>query len=313
MRTFHLSSESPIVSEDLSASSLAVGFFDGIHKGHQQVIRTAVQQADKLGIDTAVMTFTPHPSVVLNKSVQHARYITPLPEKERILEDMGVDKLFVVHFDLALASLSPAEFAEKFFVDLNIHHVVAGFDFSFGYKGKGSMKELPSYAKGRFTTTTVAKVSQGDEKVSSTRIRGLLNQGDMAEIKTLLNRPYSIQGEVVESRTSRKAPGPPMIPIHMNEAYYLPTSGIYAVEVEFKGEIHKGMAVYSMSLLRSEQNEEGSLEVRTFDSEQDLYGEKVRIYFHEFIRPVIEYQNREQLMEQLQSDERECRRILTVL
>ncbi|MYL37687.1 adenylyltransferase/cytidyltransferase family protein [Halobacillus litoralis] len=228
METFYLTYQSadfPVPDPNV----MAVGFFDGVHKGHQKVIETAVNEAERTGVSSSVMTFDPHPSVVLGKGRPHVSYITPVQEKERILSGMGVDYLFVVTFDKELAALSPQDFVEHFFVSLRVTHVAAGFDFTFGHKGKGTMKDLPHYAKGRFTQTTVAKVEKDTEKVSSTRIRKLLETGNITAVNHLLGRPFSVEGEVDGPDSSRK------IRFFPSDEYLFPPAGVYYSKIFIQG------------------------------------------------------------------------------
>src|SRR5699024_10581079 len=115
---------------------------DGIHKGHQKVIKTAVDRAKANHMTSAVMTFHPHPSVVLREDVHHVKYITPPVEKENILQEMGVDRLYIIKFNKELSLLSPQTFVDHFITGLNVKHLVAGFDFSYGHKGQGNMHTI---------------------------------------------------------------------------------------------------------------------------------------------------------------------------
>ncbi|MFC7061164.1 bifunctional riboflavin kinase/FAD synthetase [Halobacillus seohaensis] len=313
MRTIHLSEGDSTQIESLSPSVLAVGFFDGIHKGHQRVISTAIKKAQELDVESAVMTFDPHPSVVLNNSIQHARYITPLPEKKQILKRMGVHTLYVVHFDQALASLSPENFVEKFFIDLKVLHVVAGFDFSFGFKGKGSMELLPIYAEGRFTTTTIPQVTQEENKVSSTRIRRLLDQGDVSGVENLLSRPFSLNGKVVSGEQRGRTIGYPTANILLNGAYYTPADGVYAVKVECNNELLEGMANFGVKPTFDENSQQSNLEVHIFDFDHDLYDEMITVYFYQLIRHEIKFDGAEQLKVQLHQDEKRSREVLATI
>src|SRR5688500_20109157 len=114
---------------------MALGFFDGIHKGHQIVIQTAKQKADEMNLKSAVMTFDPHPSAVLGRKTENIRYITPLEDKVDIIESMEIDYLFIVHFSKEFASVLPERFVDEYIAGLNVRHVVAGFDYSYGRYG----------------------------------------------------------------------------------------------------------------------------------------------------------------------------------
>src|SRR5690554_4288226 len=129
-------------------------------------------------MESAVITFHPHPSVILNKEIQHVKYITPLREKQEILQQLNVDRLYIIKFNKKLSLLSPQDFIDHFIKGLHIKRLIAGFDYTFGHKGQGNMNEISTYAAGSFDATVIEKVSQSDEKISSTKIRSFLNQGD---------------------------------------------------------------------------------------------------------------------------------------
>ncbi|GGF10671.1 riboflavin biosynthesis protein [Halobacillus andaensis] len=312
MKIIHLSEKDISQSKQVSPCTLAVGFFDGIHRGHQRVILTAKRKAVELGIQSAVMTFDPHPSVVLNHSVKHAKYITPLAEKERILNNAGIDTLFVVHFDKSLASLSPEQFVEKFFVSQNVQHVVAGFDFTFGFKGKGTMKLLPEYARARFTTTTIEQVSEDGEKVSSTRIRDLLAEGDIALVNRLLDRPYRITGEVVTGDRRGRTIGYPTANLSLNSEYYMPKAGVYAVKVIIANQEYKGMANLGFKPTFNDGKVK-NLEIHIFDFNQDVYGQEIAVDFYRHIRSEEKFNGVDELISQLKNDEVKSREILASL
>ncbi|MFD2925568.1 bifunctional riboflavin kinase/FAD synthetase [Halobacillus naozhouensis] len=308
MKTIELSESLPKHDLHLEPSSVAVGFFDGVHKGHQEVIRTAQDRARKLGIQTAVMTFDPHPSVVLNKKVQHARYITPLSEKEDILDGMGIDYLFVVRFDQSLAALPPDQFVDEYFVGLNIKHVVAGFDFSYGHKGKGSMETLPQHAKGRLTYTVVDRIDQDHTKVSSTRIRELLKEGNVSAVNELLGREFNVEGTVVPGDRRGRTIGYPTANITDMEEQYVPKTGVYAVTVGYQGERYYGMANLGVKPTFQPEGSNPALEVHVFDFDDDLYGTRIKVFFHQFIRDEQKFDGVEEVTAQLHTDEKEIRR-----
>src|SRR5699024_2847428 len=126
--------------EELPETVSAIGFFDGIHKGHQKVIKTAVKKAKENNMESAVITFHPHPTVVLKKNIGDVKYITPLEEKQEIIKSLNVDRLYIITFNKELSKLSPKEFVKHFLLNLHIKHVVAGFDYSYGFKGEGTME-----------------------------------------------------------------------------------------------------------------------------------------------------------------------------
>jgi riboflavin kinase/FMN adenylyltransferase len=183
-----------IERNDFPSLTLALGYFDGVHIGHQKVILEAKKQAVEKGYCSAVMTFDPHPSVVLGKGQKHVQYITPLKEKIQIIEGLGIDYLFIVHFTTEFANLLPQEFIDQYVIDLNVQHVVAGFDFTYGRMGKGTMETLPFHSRDKFSYSVIPKLVYDNEKVSSSRIRHLLVEGKTNELPTLLGRFYTTSG-----------------------------------------------------------------------------------------------------------------------
>ncbi|MYL42207.1 bifunctional riboflavin kinase/FAD synthetase [Virgibacillus salexigens] len=303
MRTFELKYPHSLALADLPETVTAIGFFDGIHKGHQHVIRTAVSKAKEKGMESAVITFYPHPTVVLKKDVQHVRYITPLREKKEILKRLGVDRLYIINFNHDLAALSPQDFVDHFIKGLHIKHVVAGFDFSYGHKGKGNMDTIAEHAANAFTTTTISKVELDDKKVSSTRIRELLSIGNVEKANELLGRPLTVDGIVVKGEQRGKEMGYPTANIDTNTEALLPKPGIYAVKVIYKNEKYEGMASLGFNPTFDTGLTEPVLEVNIFDYNNDLYGDELFVEFHKFIRDEEKFASIEQLITELDQDE----------
>ncbi|MFD2628429.1 riboflavin biosynthesis protein RibF [Oceanobacillus kapialis] len=308
MRTFELTYPHSMVLNELPETVSAIGFFDGIHKGHQKVIQTAVNEAKDRGMESAVITFHPHPSVVLKKDVQHVKYITPIREKQEILQKLDVDRLYIIQFNKELAALSPQAFVDHFLKGLHIKHVIAGFDFSYGHKGKGNMQTIEEHANGVFSTTQVDKVVLDGEKISSTKIRSLLKEGRLEEVTNLLGRPLSVSGTVVKGDQRGRTIGYPTANISVNEEVLLPKVGVYAVKVLYKHEVYEGMASLGFKPTFTDQLEEPVLEVNIFDYNNDLYGEELRVEWHSFIREEKKFTGVEALVNEIAADENKVRR-----
>ena len=170
MQTIRLTYPHHLKTEDLPETIAAIGFFDGIHRGHKEVITNAVNKAKAQQMESAVISFHPHPSVVLNNPDKPVQYITTIEEKEVLLEEIGVDRLYLITFNKELSSLSPEAFINHFIIGLHIKHLVAGFDFSFGHKGAGNMQNIQTFTKKNFSVTSIDPVKNENKKVSSTRI-----------------------------------------------------------------------------------------------------------------------------------------------
>lgn len=296
--------------KDFPEMVMALGYFDGVHVGHQQVIEEALKSARKKGMKSAVMTFDPHPSVVLGKKVQHIEYITPLEKKVRVIEEMGVDYLFIVHFTTDFSSLLPQEFIDQYIIDLNVKHVVAGFDYTYGKMGKGTMETIQFHSRNRFTFTVVSKLATStEEKVSSTLIRSLLREGKVEEIPSLLGRYYTTEGIVVHGERRGRTIGFPTANIEMDDEYILPPTGVYAVKTEIGDTIYNGVCnVGYKPTFHNEKSDKPSVEVHLFHFSGEVYGEPVRVEWHLRIRNERKFDGIEQLVAQIAKDKQEAER-----
>lgn len=289
---------------DFPPMAMALGYFDGVHRGHQQVILEAKKKADEFGLKSAVMTFDPHPSVVLKKSDSHIHYITPLSEKIQIIAELDIDYLFIVHFTEEFANLLPQEFVDQYIIGLNVQHVVAGFDYTYGSMGKGTMETLPFHSRAKFTFTTVPKYMSKDEKVSSTWIRQMLKEGQTKQLAKLLGRYYKTAGVVVHGEKRGRTIGFPTANVEIEEDYIVPPSGVYAVRLKTNlGEWHKGVCnVGYKPTFHKEAAEKPSVEVHLFDFHGDLYGQKVQVEWHEYLRKEQKFSGITELISQIEKD-----------
>lgn len=307
MNVIQLTYPHSLQKEALKETVAAIGFFDGIHKGHQKVITTAIERANKEGKQSAVISFHPHPSVVLKKSTEDVRYITTIEEKAEILKQMGVDQFYIITFNKELSQLTPQQFIDHFIVGLNITHLVAGFDYTFGHKGAGNMENIGTMSNNHFTTTVIKKIENSNEKVSSTRIRKLLDEGLVHEIYSLLGRYYETTGVVIhgDNRGGSQL-GFPTANIDVSKDKHLPKKGVYAVKVKLQNEVFNGMA--NLGLVPTFENRtEPKLEVNIFDFNRDIYGETLTVQFHKFVREEKKFSGLEEIVQQLKNDEQTIR------
>ncbi|TMN23616.1 bifunctional riboflavin kinase/FAD synthetase [Lentibacillus cibarius] len=305
MQTIKLTYPHTLPSDELPETVAAIGFFDGVHKGHQQVIQAAIAEAKARQMQSAVITFHPHPSVVLRKDVQHVKYITPLQEKQEILQRLGVDRLYVITFDKTLSSLEPQTFIDEFIIAMNIKHLVSGFDFSYGYKGRGNVHTIQNHSRGLFTFTAIDEVKMDNEKISSTRIRELLKNGQVDKANTLLGRPLTVRGIVKEGDKRGRTIGYPTANLDVSTDALLPRVGVYAVKVLYKNEVYKAMASLGYNPTFTADRKEPIIEVNIFDFNNDLYGESLILEWHKFIRDEEKFNSADELVKKIEDDE--CR------
>lgn len=294
-------------AEQSSAYSLAVGFFDGVHRGHQAVINTAIEKAQQHNMKSAVMTFDPHPSIVLGGRNEKVFYITPLKQKLDTLESLNVDTVFVVNFTSDFAKLSPKDFIQHFIRDLNVKHVTAGFDFSFGAMGKGNMDIMTQLANGDYTVTVVDKQSDEDEKISSTRIRTSLQEGDMEQVRTLLGRAFEVPGIVVHGDKRGRTLGFPTANVQAMEGCFIPATGVYAVKILVQDEWHDGVCnVGYKPTFNNPDHKRLSIEVHILSFDKNIYGEEVVVGWYKRIRSERKFNGIDELIKQIELDKQQA-------
>jgi riboflavin kinase/FMN adenylyltransferase len=293
----------PLQEEAFAPCSLAIGYFDGIHRGHRRVIQKAADVAKNMGLKTAVMTFNPHPREVLGQS-GYINYLTPIKEKLRSFAKLGIDIAYVVHFDIAFSSIYPEDFIDEFLIPLQAKHVVVGFDYTFGYKGHGTALTLKEHSGGRYGVDVVSPITRFGEKVSSTVIREYLYEGKIEEANEFLGRSYNINGCVVHGEKRGRQIGFPTANLKPNERYLIPRTGVYAVRVHVEKNIYHGVMNIGIKPTFEQEKKEKSLEVYIFDFNDNIYDKEIRVEFLFFIREEQKFAGVEQLVKQIQNDVR---------
>lgn len=307
MGIYHLSHPHHLKQEEAPACVMALGFFDGIHLGHQKVIQTAKDIAAEEGLQSAVMTFDPHPAVVLGHT-KTPEYLTPLTHKEQLIKDLGIDLLYVVHFDQRIFQVSPQDFVDQYLVGLSVQHVVAGFDYTYGSKAEGTMEMMPVHAGGRFRVTVVDKLENNGEKVSSTAIRVRVREGRVEDVPPFLGRFYETRGTVVSGEERGRTIGFPTANIAEDGAYLVPATGVYAVRMNVDDHWHNGVASIGFKpTFHEEYGEKPEVEVHLFDFNGDIYGKSVAVTWHQRLRGEVKFDTAEALIRQMENDKQEAR------
>lgn len=198
---------------------MALGYFDGVHLGHQEVIQSARKEADKRGLPLALMSFRPHPINILSKGRREIPQLTTLGEKESQLKELGVDLFYLVEFTLEFAALLPTQFVQDYLVQLGVVHAVAGFDFSYGAKGSAKLEQIHQDSDGEITITKVDCIDYHGEKISSSAIRQRLGSTDVHEIPQFLGKHYTIKAHWDGYE------------LHQIEKTMFPSVGTYKVEL----------------------------------------------------------------------------------
>lgn len=291
---------------------IALGFFDGVHLGHQQVLQEALTEGRKRNVPVAVMTFDPHPKQVLGQGTEKVRYITPLDRKLEKMKQLGIDRVYVIEFTVAFSELSPQEFVDQYLIAAGAVHIVAGFDYSYGRFGAGKMATLDFHSRGRFDHTIVSEHQAQDEKISSTRIRQLLAAGAVSEAATLLGEPYQTKGIVIHGDARGRQIGFPTANIRPEFAYVIPKLGVYATFVHLEdGRKYPAMTNIGRRPTFYETGEV-SIETHLLQFDEDLYGQELKLEWMAYLRDEQAFDGIESLKKQLAHDKIEAMQALTV-
>lgn len=296
----------------LEGAVMAIGNFDGLHRGHRGVLARAKALAQKLGRPCAVLTFEPHPADFFAKRSVIFR-LTSHEAKSAFLARLGMDGIVVLTFDAALSGLSAEDFIQDVLLRrLGVSGVVVGYDFHFGARRQGTPEFLKAEgARLGFAVDVVERIAQDEagalDAVSSTATRAALEAGDVERAARLLGHPWFVEGEVVHGRKLGRDLGFPTANIALDPSCRL-RHGVYAVTLTVDGRVHGGAANFG----RRPTFDDGPplLEVFVLDFAGDLYGKTVEVAFIGFIRPEAKFDSIEALVAQMHADVAETRRIL---
>lgn len=312
MTVFHRNEKKDPLPDNLKGGVIAIGNFDGVHRGHRSVLERALELARKRGVPALVLTFEPHPRTVFNPGQPVCR-LTAAPLKARILESMGFAAVIEYPFDRGFAGRSAEEFIQKILIDwLGASAVVTGFDFHFG-KGRegGPAFLMASGERHGFAVSLVdAFRDENTEVVSSSRIRELIAEGDMVGAAGLLGYRYTVEAEVIDGQKLGRQIGFPTANMSLPREAEL-RNGIYAVRFRRpNGELYDGVASYGR---RPTVTQDGValLETYLFDFSGSLYGEVCAVSFFGFLRDELKFDGLEPLVAQIRRDEEEARALLS--
>ena len=287
---------------------LALGFFDGIHLGHKEVITTAKKIAEERGYKVAVMSFNQHPSVIFqNVDPDSIQYVSPLERKKELLKELGVDIFYLVDFTKEFGALSPQEFVDQYIVGLNAKVVVAGFDYTYGKRDIANMELLPKYASNRFEIISIAEQKSDNGKISSTAVRDLLLQGEIEKANELLGYEYIMNGVVVHGfGRGSKMLGFPTANIEVSNDTFLLKNGVYIVEMFVEGKWIPGMASIGINPTFDDVHKV-TIEVNLLDFDKNIYHLPVRVKWLKYLRPELKFDGIDALIAQLKKDEQDTR------
>lgn len=299
-------------TDDVKGCCLALGNFDGVHRGHQRLIRLTVEKAREKNLASVVLTFEPHPEVVLGPATSPG-LLTTKEQKIELISALGVDYLYFLPFTLAVASLSPEAFVtEILWPYFRPSMVAVGFNYSFGCKGEGKPALLADLgAKMGFEVIVLPPVKVGDQVVSSTAIREALAAGDISRVKDFLGYWPTLSGCVVKGEQRGRTLGFPTANVAVPPEIKLPAYGVYACRVLLPDNKawHSGIANIGLRPTFGTHSAP-TVEVYLMDFRGDLYGQKVRVELRYFLRPEKIFNNTAELVEQIIQDIKRARQLL---
>ena len=299
---------------DLSASqrgaAVAVGAFDGVHRGHQAVIASAREAAQRLGAPLAVVSFDPHPRRLFQPEAAPFRLMTA-EQMARALAPLGVDRLYLIPFDAEMAGMTDEDFARRVLSEgLGIAHAAVGFDFTFGKGRSGSPEALRTYGESLgFTVSVTDRIDDASGlKLSSSAVREALKAGDMDRAAAILGRPFAIRGEVIHGDKRGRTIGVPTANIAMGD-YMRPAYGVYATRTRLPdGRVIRGVA--NLGVRPMLEIEQPLLEVWLLDFDGSLYGQVLETELVAFLRGEMKFDGLDELKVQIEADAAKARTVL---
>lgn len=291
---------------------LTIGIFDGVHRGHQQILRPLVSGAHAAGEPAVVLTFSPHPAVVLGGKSDF-KYLTTFEERLELLGSFGVDIVITQTFDRLLADQTAVAFMRRLSQTLDLHHLVIGYDTALGRGREADAARLTEIGKEQgYSVQVVPALADAAGVISSTRIRRAILAGNVSAAASDLGRPFSITGPVIHGDGRGHSINIPTANIQIPPDKIMPAYGIYACRARVNGQPHLAAASLGVRPTFYDTNLPApTIEAHLLDFNQNLYGQAVKLEFIEYLRPEERYDSVEALLEQIGRDIERTRKVLT--
>jgi len=292
---------------------VAIGTFDGVHIGHQKILQQLKETAKSIKGETVILTFTPHPRMVLFPDDEDLRLLSTEEEKKELLEKAGMDHLIIHPFTKKFSRLTYTEYVRDILVNkIKVKKLIIGYNHFFGRNREGTFQKLqeltPVY---NFELEQIPAQVLNKVEISSTKIRKALFAGDIKTANKFLNYDYSVSGRVVKGKGLGKEFGFPTANIQPDDKLKLiPADGVYAVNVFAEGKLYKGMM--NIGNNPTVNGKKKTIEVNIFDFEKDIYNENIRIFFKQKIRDEKKFENIDALKKAIASDKEKSVKILSV-
>jgi riboflavin kinase/FMN adenylyltransferase len=298
---------------NLNSPVATLGIFDGVHRGHMALIEFLVKQAREANGESVVITFSPHPRLVLEPNNNNLAFLTTMEEKKILLEKAHIDHLIVIQFTKLFSSITACDFIRDILFDkVGTRHLIIGYNHHFGRRGEGDFNTIKQCSdEAGFIVEQVAGLTTEEGAISSSLIREALLKGRLDEANSWLGYPYSLSGSVIEGKKIGRTIGFPTANIKPDSQNKLiPCNGVYAVEVKLENEVFPGMlSIGSNPTVNNDMNFR-SVEVHILNYVMDIYGKNISVIFRKRLREEKKFESLEQLTEQMELDKRETLRLL---
>ncbi|CAG7590150.1 Bifunctional riboflavin kinase/FMN adenylyltransferase [Peptoniphilus tyrrelliae] len=280
-------------------SVIALGNFDGVHKGHIKLIQKAIENAKKLNIKSSLLLFNEHTDNLIK--VGKKDIITTNNTKFEILDSLGVDIIYLINFTKEFMSYSPIKFLDEFLAkNLKIKGVVVGYDYTYGYKKSGDVNFLNENKSLFETIEVIEQISYDGEKISSSLIRKLIEAGKIKEANFLLSRPYKLIGKIIHAKGLGKKMGYPTANLELMDNFVIPKFGVYDTDIIVKGKKYK--ASTNIGTNPTVEHDGIKIEAHILDFNEDIYGEIVELELLDFVRPELKFNSIDELFKQIAKD-----------
>lgn len=289
---------------------LTIGSFDGVHRGHQAILTKLVAGASAQGVPAVVLTFHPHPAVVL-RNRQGPYYLTLPDERAQLMGELGIDVVITHPFSSQVADYTADAFVELLFKHLKFKHLLIGHDFALGKNRQGSADYLTMLGeKLGFTVELFHPVTEGEEIISSSSIRAALREGEISKVNSMLGRSYSLSGKVEHGDERGRSIGIPTANLAYSHERLTPSVGVYACYLTVGDRLYSAVTNIGYRPTFYEQANSAHVEAHILDFQEDIYQQDIKIYFVERLRGEQRFSNAEALVNQIQKDIQSTRVLL---
>jgi riboflavin kinase / FMN adenylyltransferase len=299
---------------NLIAPVATLGIFDGVHRGHRALLDTLVSRAQSEKRESVVITFSPHPRLVLELNNKNLSFLTTMEEKVVLLGKANVDHLIIIEFNTAFSKIPACDFIKDILLKkIGTKHLIIGYDHHFGRQGEGDFNTIKKCSEQlEFRVEQVQGYHTVEGAISSSSIRDALLKGRIDEANSWLGYSYSLSGTVIKGRKIGRTIGYPTANIMpLSQHKLIPANGVYAVEVKIDENLHSGMLSIGSNPTVNEDVSLKSIEVHILNFDTDIYGRNISVFFRKRLRDEKKFDNLTQLTEQMDRDKEDTSRLLT--